>query len=460
MWKTELIKNILLTTEYRPLNMDILVDLCINLSESCPTLDGMQEALLNGCLTNPNLNLSNGFFMSKGIVKKYFTSKMIAEAIKKSQEYELDYCGGGVFFALTFSPEIEEALPDYYKFIMENVAEQYKMMPDLEEFFLEFEKLKDNNWKGLFERRTLGCNHHEIAVMMMRDEIDKLQQIATSPNFDFDQRVKQSAFGSTLLTNFEPTLIHICAFYGSINCFRFLLLNGADINLCDKLGRSVAQFAVAGGNYEIIRILQSQNADFKGAAHFAALYHRNSVLYWMINNKVADIMETDRMECLILHKSVESYNIETFIYCIDHGLDVNLSDIDHKTPLFIAATKGFTVFVELLLSCDNIDVNGKTSQQLSPLYGATISGFASIVQMILARPDVDVNVISCNETPLYFACENGYYTIVQSLLNHPAIDINIKNTKTNMTPLQIAEECGYDEIVELIENHGLVSCNE
>lgn len=55
---------------------------------------------------------------------------------------------------------------------------------------------------------------------------------------------------------FKFSMIDYAAFKGSVNCFKYLLINGAEISY-NTLG-----LAITGGNIEIIRLLEQRNCDF------------------------------------------------------------------------------------------------------------------------------------------------------------------------------------------------------
>ena len=57
-------------------------------------------------------------------------------------------------------------------------------------------------------------------------------------------------------------ILSLSALFGSVNCFRLLLMSGADISMCDTIDRFPVHFACAGGNIEICDMLDSAGADF------------------------------------------------------------------------------------------------------------------------------------------------------------------------------------------------------
>lgn len=105
---------------------------------------------------------------------------------------------------------------------------------------------------------------------------------------------------------FDPTILQVAAFYGAIKCFKFLLLNGSSIEdqemekilnmrkrgpgaLSDEyplLRLLYTPYTVAGGNIEIIRIMEQQNLSFDGVeANIALYFHHYDVFEWLVGTK-------------------------------------------------------------------------------------------------------------------------------------------------------------------------------
>ena len=78
------------------------------------------------------------------------------------------------------------------------------------------------------------------------------------------------------------TPIEFAAFYGSVKCFKYFLLNNA------KLKPSICKFAVAGGNYEIIHILEQKNLSFEDCFRLSVEYHRYEITDWLLQSYSLD----------------------------------------------------------------------------------------------------------------------------------------------------------------------------
>jgi ankyrin repeat protein len=88
-----------------------------------------------------------------------------------------------------------------------------------------------------------------------------------------------------ILLRSSPPAASVAAFLGSIQAFRVFVHLGFNHNAIDGMGRQVAVFAAAGGNFDILRELDNLGVDWIGVrfhpAEFAAQFGRLDVLQWL-----------------------------------------------------------------------------------------------------------------------------------------------------------------------------------
>ena len=133
---------------------------------------------------------------------------------------------------------------------------------------------------------------------------------------------------------------------------------------------------------------------------------------------------------------------------LQSGADVNKADMKGETPLYWAALYGHTECVKLLLAAPGIDVNMADKWGYTPLYGAAFFSHTEIVKLLLAAPGIDVNMAERDgDTPLIWAASNGRTEIVKLLLAAPGIEVN-KADKLGDTPLFRAADNGHTECVK------------
>ncbi|XP_063448426.1 ankyrin-1-like [Mytilus trossulus] len=123
---------------------------------------------------------------------------------------------------------------------------------------------------------------------------------------------------------------------------------------------------------------------------------------------------------------------------------------NEETPLYIAANKGHTDIVEVLLEneCD-ITICGNRK---SPLFIAARLGHTEVVRLLL-EGKFDPNILSedimhCGQSSLCIASKYGHTNAAELLLKHGA-DSNLR-TKDGLHPLYIASREGFIDIVKLL----------
>jgi Ankyrin repeats (many copies) len=122
------------------------------------------------------------------------------------------------------------------------------------------------------------------------------------------------------------------------------------------------------------------------------------------------------------------------------------------TPLYCAASCGFSGLVKHLIITHGEDVNAKCSNDRSPLHAASRNGHVDSARVLLDHgAHVDAQDLY-HWTPFHFACYDGHLSLVQLLLEHEA---NL-HTQDNhcQTPVFLASQSGRLEIVRLLLGYG------
>ena len=340
----QLTSSIFILIEYRPWSIPYTAFLCKKLMDSAKptnTLSKLKSDILFTIFTKERIKQENLHFLARCLESHFLYPQELVDFIHQFSIDRPGFVREILLYFAWFAPEIEminQTLFNKFYCLYQPVAintlenasndeddeeEDDFLGPELDNYFQMFEDLRKNNWDLLKKLRLNGCNHNEINIILKNDDLESLQQFAASQDFDFNQPSKPSIFELSMFCQTDPTIIQIAAFYGSVNCFKYLFLNGADNTKCDDEGKTTVQFAIAGGKNEIIRILQRENFDFSGAANIATLYHRNEIFRWIYDTIVNDVKFVDEGHGTLLESSCGSNNLEVFRFCMERGTDVN-----------------------------------------------------------------------------------------------------------------------------------------
>lgn len=197
-----------------------------------------------------------------------------------------------------------------------------------------------------------GKNPNPIAQAIKNDDISTLQMLLSKENISINSSIPYSVFEiSYFLTN-EPSLIEYAAFSGSVQCFKFLLLQTEIM-----IPETITRFAIAGGNYDIIHLIESQDIPFTSDdLNCAVEFFRNDVAEYLIES--SNCLDTNHES---VFTSIAFYNVDYFVNHISEVTNINTLNKYKSTLLQTAAYYGQLDFVEFLLSIDDIDVKMKSS---------------------------------------------------------------------------------------------------
>jgi len=158
-----------------------------------------------------------------------FTIEEILEMVVSTREYWQFLC-----YFIDVIPEIELRISNSY---VHSMLSQY------------IQTYKADNWKIYREMIEYGFPKDSIFYLIRYDRYDDLPKYLSTPNFDINQKIEYSPF--QIISRIQiDSLLAFAAAWGSINCFKIILLNGGSVT------SNVAICAFFGGNIEIIRLIE------------------------------------------------------------------------------------------------------------------------------------------------------------------------------------------------------------
>lgn len=283
------------------------------------------------------------------------------------------------------------------------------------DIFNNFHLYKENNWERLKTERKQSFKGDLVAKYIENDSIDELQSHFEIFR-DFNQKIKFGSYDWKLFRMRAPTYVEYAAFCGSIKCFKFLMLSGASFKSKDILNNSINSYAIAGGNIEIIRILEQEGVDFSKSLKFAALFRQSEIFEWLLEAKQAKLNG--------FHFSAISNNIESMKIHLSRGIDVNSKDSDTLTALHYSISERNTEATRFLFDQTGINIEATSELGMKPIHFTAINGCVEEMKLLI---DMNVDINSEDNHGLaaaHYAVINGHIDILKILIETEKIDPN------------------------------------
>lgn len=358
-----LVNMILLTVRWRPK----LEDLCVQLFKALCGRNGevLQEILLSNLAPipfnsfDPVISWSHLRFIRKclvdGSIEKHGLLKRIHSFLTGFPEFRFANLMLFVFFA----PEIYACDEDLYCAMIEIMKTlKHDQSKHIESLFLEYyEKLDEyirDEWRSVAHEMAFGYPKDSIAWVLKEDDVDALQGMISEEWFDINQRIAPHLFAQYPDVQHRPTLCQFAAYFGSLKCFELLMAHSPDLSLRDEQSPSLslAQFAVAGGNPDIISLLESKQCSFKACLQISGRFHRNEMLG---NFQGQSILDCDPDFATFAHQCALSNNICGLAEAYREGCDIDECDQMNRTPLHYACFTCSAEFVHVLSRTEGVN---------------------------------------------------------------------------------------------------------
>ena len=161
------------------------------------------------------------------------------------------------------------------------------------------------------------------------------------------------------------------AFYGSVKSFKYFLLNDAEIS------SNLNKYAIAGGNLEIIHIVEQRGIKFDNCLTTSIIFHHNSIANWLMDNY--------ECETIKFETALEAYNFQVFLFlyynCCDPSREIPI-DKTYYLQTHILSDSYILPIIDFLIN-DGVFLDAKINSEQSTYFE------------LFKKDKLDSNLIKC-----------------------------------------------------------------
>ena len=328
--------------------------------------------------------------------------------IKTSVIYSMYLYIGDEFFK-SFLRSFSYLYPKKYQLYLQ-IAEMINSKYSKFELDVDFSKKKSSNSER-YDFYDGPRINYALSSLIIKDDVDSLQKLSSNPKIHIsEERVFIKLDNSFRCKKIEPecNAIECAAFYGSLKCFKFLLLN---IKLNSE---NLAKYAIAGGNPEIIHICEQQKCNFKDTLDIAIAFHHNDIVQWIVYNDI------DGIKWNILDICANAINFDMFQFFLN-GTTGTVSNEEKFVAKYILYV--FQYYNVQLESNDFIDFILKyKSMKFTDKFGLIYCSNEKAKLFYIIFSNMSGNYVY--ENPLNIAAYNGDCEMCKLLISHSKNDEN------------------------------------
>jgi len=215
------------------------------------------------------------------------------------------------------------------------------------------------------------------------DEVDFLTQYLSVPFIEKNPVVAISSFEfCSFIRKANPNMIKACAYFGSLKCFKQLIMNGVKL-----IG--VETYVSCSGDASLIQFVRNQSITFDNCFEMVIKHMHINVLNWIYDefrneNIITSLTRT--MMKIILQKNI----IILFPLYFDFGGDVNEKILGFPLLFDAIILKNYTI-INFLVEYGKIDLKYNDFDLGKPLFYAFQSGNYDIMFFLLNTAPEMVN---------------------------------------------------------------------
>ena len=287
--------------------------------------------------------------------------------ISKDKIYEKlkDYFPHNSFFVSWFLPELVEVNDTIEKVDFSKSVLFIKKQNQKSKSTCSFYSNGSTNIEEYKQIRDKGEYHDDIIKALREDDVDTFQSIVSK---DIDALMKNTIDANIFenFTNSKTRYLNYAATYGSIKCFKYLLLNN------ESADSSTFEMAIIGGNNELIRIVDNEKIDiiepksryyrdkyynyFVRALSQSIKMHRNDLFDWIFDKYYDQIKQEESLKYLI-DCSIMNCNAHSLVQFIDSGFNFHNCSYNYSQFIENSFRNGYYLFSVFLIKLINKNSN-------------------------------------------------------------------------------------------------------
>jgi len=401
------VERIVSLPSIRPFCLEKLVPLCIEYSEN----PSFKESILG-----------RSILLCPVLIYRLFKS-----GLYEFNEIDIYFQGEGCFVSSYYFRKEFENFEEY-------IGLQHKP-EDIDEIFF----INDQDIDMLIE---FGFLPSSIEYCLKYDDIDAFKGHLSNI---IDSKIENAVWSPFEWSSKPKNLDYLSfsGFFGSIDCFKLLLMNGYALN------DSVSSLVVCSGNPDLFHLCNEGISNLRDHIYYASEFFQLSILKFMIE-KGFSLNYTNEIGWSPIHIATAKGHMGVLSYLIKNGADLTKKTINGETPLHIASANGNLRIVEYLF-LHQVDINSRDSFGSTPLHVATEMNHLRVVQFLVLK-GANINVKGKNGlTPIHIATISGDFDVVEFLYEHGALMDS--NNHERVVPLHLASENGHINLIEFFLQH-------
>jgi len=233
---------------------------------------------------------------------------------------------------------------------------------------------------------------------------------------DFSTLLRKNVQWSPFEWSREPSnfdVLSFSGFFGSIHCFKHLLLNGFTLN------NAITESVICSGSIDLFRLCPESTIDLPSLLVKSSTFHHTQLLTFLLEQG-SSINSQDKNGRTPLHAAASEGHLSVVSFLIQNGAEVNIKGPEGNTPLLLALMNKHTIVSKYLLD-NGSDITLKNDFGWSPLH-ISISNHLNEISKQLLSLGANVNDINIhNVTPLHVAADHTNYEMAKILVDSQAI---------------------------------------